>query len=98
MRTVTLADGRRIDYVIDAQHRRVGKKIDGIWQQAFVWQDPLRPLAELDGWGGWRWVFVYGSKPNVPDFMVDRALTYYRILSDHLGSPRLVINAVKPSA
>ncbi|MEW8692873.1 MAG: RHS repeat-associated core domain-containing protein [Candidatus Thiodiazotropha endolucinida] len=35
--------------------------------------------------------FVYGTKINVPDFMVKEGITY-RIISDHLGSPRLVIN------
>ena len=34
--------------------------------------------------------FVYGSKANVPDYMVKNGTTY-RIISDHLGSPRLVI-------
>jgi hypothetical protein len=32
---------------------------------------------------------VYGSKANVPDYMVTSGGTY-RILSDHLGSPRAV--------
>jgi RHS repeat-associated protein len=35
--------------------------------------------------------FVYGEKGNVPSYMVKGGVTY-RILSDHLGSPRLVIN------
>jgi len=34
---------------------------------------------------------VYGSKPNVPDYMVRGGATW-RIVSDHLGSPRLVVN------
>jgi RHS repeat-associated protein len=36
--------------------------------------------------------FVYGSRPNVPDYLVKGAVTY-RILSDERGSPRLVVNA-----
>jgi RHS repeat-associated protein len=35
--------------------------------------------------------FVYGSRKNVPDYMVKAGFTY-RIISDHLGSPRLVVN------
>jgi RHS repeat-associated protein len=35
---------------------------------------------------------VYGSKANVPDYMIKDGINY-RIISDHLGSPRLVINA-----
>ena len=35
--------------------------------------------------------YVYGTKANVPDVKTDGAGTY-RIMSDHLGSPRLVVN------
>jgi RHS repeat-associated protein len=34
---------------------------------------------------------VYGSKANVPDYMVTSGGTY-RIVSDHLGSPRAVVD------
>lgn len=37
--------------------------------------------------------FVYGSRFNVPDYLIKGGVTY-RIISDHLGSPRLVVNAV----
>lgn len=37
-------------------------------------------------------LFVYATKSNVPDYMVKGGTTY-RIVSDHLDSPRLVINA-----
>ncbi|MBF0154083.1 MAG: RHS repeat-associated core domain-containing protein, partial [Magnetococcales bacterium] len=46
---------------------------------------------ELDGSGNLVTRFVYGSKANVPDYMVKAGQTY-RILSDHLGSVRLVVN------
>jgi len=36
--------------------------------------------------------FVYGAKPNVPEYMIKSGTTY-RIFSDHLGSPRVVVNA-----
>jgi RHS repeat-associated protein len=35
--------------------------------------------------------FVFGSKPNVPDYFTSSSGTF-RVLSDHLGSPRLVVN------
>ena len=35
--------------------------------------------------------FVFGSKPNVPDYYTNSSGTF-RIVSDHLGSPRLVVN------
>lgn len=51
-------------------------------------------MAELDGAGKVVARFVYGSNPLVPDYMVDYMVkegSTYRILSDHLGSPRLVV-------
>ncbi len=80
-----------IDYVIDGRNRRIGKKVDGILVQGFLYQDQLNPVAELDGTGNITARFVYGSKSNVPDYMIKNNVTY-RIVSDHLGSPRLIVN------
>jgi RHS repeat-associated protein len=88
---VTLADGMRIDYLVDGRHRRVGKKINGILVQGFLYQGQLRPIAELDGSNNVAALFIYGTRLNVPDYMV-RGLATYRIITDHLGSPRLTVN------
>jgi len=50
------------------------------------------PVAELDGAGMLVSRFVYGAKGNVPAYMV-KGSTTYRIISDHLGSVRLVVDA-----
>ena len=81
-----------ITYVIDGQNRRIGKKINGVLVQGWLYQDQLEPVAELDGAGNVTARFVYGSRPNIPDYVVAASGTY-RIFSDHLGSPRLVVNA-----
>ena len=86
--SASLPDGRFIEYVIDGANRRVGKKVNGVLVQAWLYGDRLNPVAALDGAGNVAARFVYGSKPNVPDTMVKGGVTY-RILSDHLGSPRL---------
>jgi RHS repeat-associated protein len=88
-----LADGTQtIDYVVDGQNRRVGKMVNGTLSQGWLYQDQLRPVAQLDGTGTNVVArFVYGSKANVPDYMVTSGGTY-RILSDHLGSPRAVVD------
>ena len=91
LRTVLFPDGTRIDYAIDGQNRRVGKKVNGVLVQAFLYQDQLEPVAELDGAGNLVSRFVYASRANTPDYMIKGGVTY-RVLSDHLGSPRLVIN------
>ncbi len=91
LRFVLLPDGTKIEYVIDGRNRRVGKKVNGVLAQGFLYQDSLNPVAELDGDGNVVSLFVYGSKANVPDYMVKGGNTY-RVLSDHLGSPRLVVD------
>jgi len=53
----------------------------------------VNPVAELDSAGALVSRFVYASKSNVPDFMMRGGRTY-RILSDHLGSPRLVVDVL----
>jgi RHS repeat-associated protein len=83
--------GFTIEYVVDGQNRRIGKKVNGVLTQGFLYQNQLNPLAELDGSGSVVSRFVYGTKANVPDYMIKAGVTY-RIVSDHLGSPRLVIN------
>jgi len=90
LRTVGIP-GRTITYVIDAQNRRVGKKVDGVLVKGWVYADQLRIVAETDGTGAVISRFVYGSRANTPDYMVRGGITY-RIISDHLGSPRFVVN------
>ena len=51
----------------------------------------LEPVAELDASGNIVARFVYGTRGNVPDYMVKAGQTYF-IVSDEVGSPRLVVN------
>lgn len=83
--------GRAIDYVVDAQNRRIGKKVNGALVQGWLYAGQIRVVAELDSESVTSARFVYGSRPNVPDYLIKNDVTY-RILSDHLGSPRLVVN------
>ena len=88
---VTLPNGTVIDYLIDGRNRRIGKKVNGTLIQAFLYQGSLRPIAELDGSNTIVSRFVYATRSNVPDYMVKGGITY-RIITDHLGSPRSVID------
>jgi len=90
--TATLPNATTIDYVVDGRNRRVGKKVNGTLVQGFLYKDQLNPVAELDGAGNVVSRFVYGSKANVPDYMIKGGATYH-IISDHLGSPRLVVDS-----
>jgi RHS repeat-associated protein len=92
LRQVSLPDGRSIEYVVDGLNRRVGKKVNGALVEGFLYEGKLRPVAWLDGAGAVRATFVYGTRVNVPEYMVTASGTF-RIITDHLGSPRLVVDA-----
>ena len=90
--SILLPDDTFIEYIIDGQNRRVGKKVDGVFQKGWLYQDQLNPVVELDENGDPALGFVYGTKGHVPDFMVTPDSSY-RFITDHLGSVRLVVNA-----
>jgi len=89
--SVTLPDGRHIEYIIDAQGRRIGRKVNAAVTHGWLYADHLRIIAELDGSGAVVSRFVYGTRATVPDYMIRSGATY-RIISDHLGSPRMIVN------
>jgi RHS repeat-associated protein len=60
--------------------------------KGWLYADQLRPIAELDGSGDVTARFVYGTKPNVPEYIIKGSITY-RDFSDHLGSPREIVDA-----
>ena len=87
-----MPDGTEIDYVIDGQNRRVGKKRNGVLEQGFLYQGRLNPVAELNGNNIVTARFVYGDRRNVPAYIIKGGINY-RIVTDHLGSVRLVVNS-----
>jgi RHS repeat-associated protein len=90
LRHVALPGGTQLDYLIDGQNRRIGKKRNGTLEWGLLYQDGLKPIAELDANGNVVSRFVYATHANVPDYMIKGGVTY-RFITDHLGSPRLVI-------
>jgi RHS repeat-associated protein len=80
-----------VEYELDALGRRVGKKVNGVVQRRWLYQSFLRPALELDAAGQVVARFVYATGVNVPDYMVRTGRTY-RIIKDHLGSVRLVVD------
>jgi hypothetical protein len=67
----------------------VAKLVNGVRVKGWLYADQLQPIAELDANNAVVSRFVYASKPNVPDYIIRNGETY-RIVSDHLGSPRIV--------
>lgn len=94
LRKVILPDATEIDYAYDPQGRRVGKVVDEVFVKGWRYGvDPLRPSAQLDVNGLIEKTFVYGERPNVPELIVDRVGgATYRVITDHLGSVRLIVN------
>ncbi|MBK5965283.1 hypothetical protein CCR95_14600 [Thiocystis minor] len=92
LRGVDLPNGKQIEYLIDGQNRRIGKQVNGTLVQGFLYQESLKPIAELDGTGDIVSRFVYASGVNVPDYLIKDGATY-RLIKDHLGSLRLVVDA-----
>jgi RHS repeat-associated protein len=88
---VVLEDGTEITYEQDGLMRRASRSVHGVVTHRWAYQDQLNPVAELDAAGNVVSRFVYASKANVPDYMVQGGQTY-RIISDHLGSVRLVVD------
>jgi RHS repeat-associated protein len=70
----------------------VGKKRNGVLTKQWLYRDQLHPVAELDGSGNWVARFVFVSGKNSPDLVIAGGVTY-RVFTDQLGSPRVLVNA-----
>lgn len=79
-----------VAYVIDGQNRRIGKKLGSNLVQGFVYEGS-RIVAELGSTGAEVARFVYATGSHSPDLVIKAGVTY-RIVKDHLGSPRIVVN------
>ncbi len=85
LRHVGLPDGRAIDYVIDSENRRVGKKVNGAVVRNWIYEDQLKPVAEFDGTGTLLARYLDG--------VTVKGSTSYRVVVDHLGTPRLLVSS-----
>lgn len=91
LHSATLSDGTLIEYIIDGRDRVIGKKVNGQLVKGLLYRDSLNPVAELDKSGNVVARFVYGIRSNVPEYMIKNGTTF-RIISDRLGSPILVVD------
>jgi RHS repeat-associated protein len=89
-----------IEYQVDGLGRRVSRRLDGAVTHVWVYRDRLDPVAELDAGGRLRRLFVYGTTSHSPDLIVDvdpltgTTTAVHRVLLDHVGSPRALVNVV----
>lgn len=87
--------GGVFNFIHDAFNRRVGLKQGSTVTYRFLYQDQYRVAAQTQGDGKVLKEYFYATGSNSPDYMVDYTSTpavKYRIIKDHLGSPRLVVN------
>jgi RHS repeat-associated protein len=92
LRETVLPSGTVLSYLVDGEGRRVAKLRDGTPERQWVWRSRLQIAAELDAAGALRARFIYGGRSNVPDLMVTATGATYRLVKDHLGSVRLVVD------
>jgi len=92
LKSVTLPSGDVISYTISGLNQRFQKSKNSVVKAEFVYMpDNRRIAAVLDSSGNLKSQFVYGVKSNVPDYMINGGNTY-KIVSDHLGSVRMVVD------
>lgn len=92
--------GRTVRYQLDGFGRRVRRTVRmpsgaelPAEERRWLYLDGRRPVAELDGGGALRWIFVWGTRSNVPDYLVDATGARLRVVADARGSVRLVVDA-----
>lgn len=94
---VKRATGAAVNYAVDGEGRRVARTVNGSVTQRWAYANDLAVVGELDSTGTLRKRFVYATRTNVPDAMIVRNASgpdsTYRLVTDHLGSVRLVVNA-----
>jgi len=93
LKSVTLPSSTVINYTVDANNRRTARLTGATVNNYYVWGSHNELLALLDSSGNITARFVYGTKSNIPDYMYDSGGVEYKIVSNHLGSPVLVIKS-----
>jgi YD repeat-containing protein len=88
---VELPNGDQIEYVVDGKDRRVGKKVNGVLTEAYLYQGDVNPVAAMNNQGEVIAQYVYASQDHVPDYIITNNATY-RLVTDDLGTVRLVVN------
>lgn len=89
---VVLPNTDTITYIIDPAGNRRQRKYNSTVTNTYIYDDKNRIIGETNSSGVLTRRYIYGSKGNIPDYFIDvSASLNYRIYSDHLGSPRVVV-------
>lgn len=91
LRQAILLDGRKIEYLVDADGRRIGREIDGKLVAGYLYRSDSFLAAETDAAGKIVARFGYDDAGHLA--LLERDAVAYRVVTDPLGSPRLVIDS-----
>ena len=89
---VALPGGDIVEYVVDAEGHRLGRRLNGDLTHRWVYGSDAGPAAEVDAAGQVLTRYVYGTRGWVPSYMTRGGHTY-AIFTDDIGSVRFVIQA-----
>ena len=91
LRQATARDGRTIRYLVDADGRRVGRKVGDRLATGFLYRPNGSVAAEIDGEGNVTSRFGYDERGHLA--LVQRAGVTFRVITDQVGSPRVIVDS-----
>ena len=91
LREATLPDGRKVEYLVDGAGRRVGRRVDGRLVAGYLYRPDGLVVGELDESGALAASFGYDDQDHLA--LIERAGLDYRVVTDQLGSPLIIIDA-----
>lgn len=81
-----------VDYRLDWEGRRVGRSVNSTLVNRAIYESTYKLSAELNPSTSALKEYFHATGVNSADYM-KVGTDYYRIIKDHLGSPRLVVKA-----
>lgn len=81
-----------VTYEIDPLQRRFGTIVGTTLSSRFVYNPEGQVVGQLNNLNKLQKTFVYASKRHVPDYYIDASNNKFKIVTDYLGSVRLVVS------
>lgn len=91
LRQASLPDGRKISYLVDADGRRVGREVSGKLVAGFLYRPDGTIAVETDSSGKAISRFGYDDIGHLA--LVERNGVTYRVITDYIGSPRVIVDS-----
>lgn len=90
VKQVTLPAGTVLSYQWDGYNRWIGKYSGATFVAGNLYENQYRISASINALAQYVREYVYATNVNVPDYLIMSGLKY-RLITDHLGSPRLLV-------